>query len=81
MSRVGNAGSTVWGGTVDGVFALVDRSRPAVREQILLIVEDREAADETAWELRHRGHPDDVRELDDDGGARRTRAGPHSATG
>jgi len=62
-------------------FALVDRSRPAVREQILLIVEDREAADEMAWELRRRGHPVDVRELDDDGGARRTRAGPHPATG
>jgi hypothetical protein len=60
-------------------FALVDRSRPAVREQILLIVEDRKAADEMAWELRRRGHPVDVRELDDDGGARRTRAGPQSA--
>jgi ERCC4-type nuclease len=62
-------------------FALVDRSWPAVREQILLIVDDREAADEMAWELRRRGHPVDVRELDDGGGARRTRAGPHSATG
>jgi hypothetical protein len=57
-------------------FALVDRSRRAVREQILLIVEDREAADEMAWELRRRGHPVDVRELDDDGGTRRTRADP-----
>ena len=80
MSRVGNAGSTVWGATVDGEFALVDRSPPAVREEILVIVEDREAADEMAWELRRRGHPVDVRE-DDDGGARRTRAGPHPATG
>jgi hypothetical protein len=62
-------------------FALVDRSRHAVREQILLIVEDREAADEMAWELRRRGHPVDVREMDDHGGARRTRAGPDPATG
>jgi hypothetical protein len=62
-------------------FALVDRSRPAVREQILLIVEDREAADEMARELRRRGHPVDVRELDDDGGARRTKAGPHPDAG
>jgi ERCC4-type nuclease len=62
-------------------FALVDRSRPAVREQILLIVDDREAADEMAWELRRRGHPVDVRELDDDGGAPRTRAGPQSTAG
>jgi hypothetical protein len=62
-------------------FALVDRSRPAVREQILLIVEDREAADDMAWELRRRGHPVDLREMDDDGGARRTRAGPDPATG
>jgi hypothetical protein len=61
-------------------FALVDRSRPAVREESLLIVEDREAADEMAWELRRRGHPVDVREMDDDGGARRTRAGPDPAT-
>jgi hypothetical protein len=62
-------------------FALVDRSGPAVPEQILLIVEDREAADEMAWELRRRGHPVDVRELDDDGDARRTRAGPPSPIG
>jgi len=62
-------------------FALVDRSRPAVREESLLIVEDREAADEMAWELRRRRHPVDVREMDDDGGARRTRAGPDPATG
>jgi hypothetical protein len=62
-------------------FALVDRSRPAVREQILLIVEDRETADDMAWELRRRGHPVDLREMDDDGGARRTRAGPDPATG
>ena len=62
-------------------FALVDRSRAAVREQILLIVEDRKAADEMARELRRRGHPVDVRELDDDGGARRTKAGPHPAAG
>jgi hypothetical protein len=62
-------------------FALVDRSRPAVREQILLIVEDREAADEMAWELRRRGHPVDVCELDDDGDAHRTRAGPASTIG
>jgi hypothetical protein len=60
-------------------FALVDRSRPAVREQILLIVEDRQAADEMASELRRKGHPVDVCELDDDGVARRTRAGPQSA--
>jgi hypothetical protein len=60
-------------------FALVDRSRSAVREQILLIVEDRQAADEMASELRSRGHPVDVCELDDDGGARRTRAGQQSA--
>jgi hypothetical protein len=62
-------------------FALVDRSRPAVREQILLIVDDRETADDMAWELRRRGHPVDLREMDDDGGARRTRAGPDPATG
>jgi hypothetical protein len=62
-------------------FALVDRSRPAVREQILLIVEDRETADDMAWELRRRGHPVDLREMADDGGARRTRAGPDPATG
>jgi hypothetical protein len=52
-------------------FALVDRSRRPVRDQILLIVEDREAADEMAWELRRRGLPVDVRELDDDGGDHR----------
>ena len=62
-------------------FALVDRSRPAVREQILLIVDDREAADEMARELRRRGLPVDVRELDDDGDARRTRAGHQSPIG
>jgi hypothetical protein len=62
-------------------FALVDRSGPSVREQILLIVEDRGTADEMASELRRRGHPVDVRELDDDGDARRTSAGPPSPIG
>jgi ERCC4-type nuclease len=47
-------------------FALVDRSRPTVGEQILIIVDDREAADDMAGELRRKGHPVDVREIHDD---------------
>jgi hypothetical protein len=47
-------------------FALVDRSRPTVREQILMLVHDRRVADEMACELRRKGHPVDVREASDD---------------
>jgi hypothetical protein len=53
-------------------FALVDRSRATVREQILMLVHDRRDADEMAWELRRRGHAVDVREVGDDVGVRRS---------
>jgi hypothetical protein len=52
-------------------FALVDRSRPTVREQILVLVDDRKVADEMAWEMQRKGLAVDVCEVDgDDVGAR-----------
>jgi hypothetical protein len=58
-------------------FALVDRSRPTVREQILVLVDDRTVADEMAFEMQRKGHAVDVREVDgDDMGARGSRAHP-----
>jgi ERCC4-type nuclease len=62
-------------------FALVDRSRPAVGEQILIIVDDREVADDMAWELRRKGHPVDVREIQDDEEVRASRARPPYSIG
>jgi hypothetical protein len=62
-------------------FALVDRSRPTVREQILIIVDDPKAADEMAWELRRRGHPVDMREVDDEVTDRGTRQRPPHSIG
>ena len=62
-------------------FALVDCSRPAVREQILIIVDDRRAADEMAWELRRRGHPVEVREVRDEVIARGPRPRPPHSIG
>ena len=62
-------------------FALVDRSRPTVREQILMLVDDRRAADEMAWELRRQGHAVDVREVGDDVGVRRSWERPPATSG
>jgi ERCC4-type nuclease len=62
-------------------FALVDRSRPTVGEQILVIVDDREAADDMAFELRRKGHPVDVREMHDDEEVRSSRARPPYSIG
>ena len=62
-------------------FALVDRSRPTVGEQILIIVDDREAADDMAWELRRKGHTVDVREIHDDEEVRGSRVRPPYSIG
>jgi ERCC4-type nuclease len=62
-------------------FALVDRSRPTVGEQILIIVDDREAADDMAGELRRKGHPVDVREIPDDEEVRASRVRPPYSIG
>jgi ERCC4-type nuclease len=62
-------------------FALVDRTRPAVGEQILIIVDDREVADDMAWELRRKGHPVDVREIQDDEEVRASRVRPPYSIG
>jgi ERCC4-type nuclease len=62
-------------------FAPVDRSRPAVGEQILIIVDDREAADDMAGELRRKGHPVDVREIHDDEEVRASRVRPPYSIG
>jgi hypothetical protein len=58
-------------------FALVDRSRPTVREQILVLVDDRKVADEMAREMQRNSHAVDVCEVDgDDVGASGSRARP-----
>lgn len=58
-------------------FALVDRSRPTVRAEILVLVDDRTVAAEMAWEMQRNGHAVDVCEVDgDDVGARGSRARP-----
>ena len=62
-------------------FALVDRSRSTVGEQILIIVDDRDAADDMASELRRKGHPVDVREIQDDEEVRAARARPPYSIG
>jgi hypothetical protein len=62
-------------------FALVDHSRPAVGEQILIIVDDREIADDMAWELRRKGHAVDVREIQDDEELRPSRVRPPHSIG
>jgi ERCC4-type nuclease len=62
-------------------FALVDRSRRTDGEQILIIVDDREAADDMAWELRRKGHAVDVREIHDDEEVRAARVRPPHSIG
>ena len=55
-------------------FALVDRSRPPVpTQQILMLVAERRDADEMAWDLRRRGHAVEVREVPGDVGRRDAR--------
>jgi hypothetical protein len=44
-------------------FAVMLRSRPTIRESILLLVDERRDAEEIAVELRRKGHQVDVREI------------------
>jgi hypothetical protein len=44
-------------------YALTLRSRPASVEGILVILDERQDADEMASEMRHNGHDVEVREI------------------
>ncbi|HKA82458.1 MAG TPA: hypothetical protein VKD21_01250 [Acidimicrobiales bacterium] len=46
-----------------------------------MIVDDRQAADDMAWEMRRKGHPVDVREIYDDEEGRVPRVRPPHTNG
>jgi hypothetical protein len=46
-----------------GSFAVMLRSKPTIRESILLMVDERRDAEEIAVELRRKGHQVDVCEV------------------